>query len=88
MKPRDGFGLHIEFAHDMLAFSSDLCPAGLGERQINFRLPEEIGDGSIEVTLLGAGVSYGTWVCNDAREHQDARRASVSVCFVPIPVAT
>ena len=75
MKPRNGFGFHIDFAHRMLALSVDVAPAGLEDRQIRVALPDEIGEGGVELTHLGAGTGYLSFSCNHAREETSMRAA-------------
>ncbi len=50
MDPRDGFGLHIDFAHRVLARSVRVARSGLDDLQVRFAVPGEIG--------RGEGVSY------------------------------
>lgn len=73
MKPHDGFGLHIDFAHRVLSQSVYLSPSGLEEHQIGLAMPEELRHAEAELTQLGSGVSYLNWSCSDARDETTIR---------------
>lgn len=84
MKPRDGFGLHIDFAHRMLSQSVYLSPSGLEEHQIGLAIPEELGEAEAQLTQLGCGVSTFQWSCSDAR-HETTIRAEHGADYLTFP---
>ncbi len=68
MGPRQGFGLHIDFANSVLARSVDLSPSRIDDGKVSFLVPQRTARGAIELTQLGKGVGYGSWICDNARD--------------------
>ncbi|TVR89304.1 MAG: AraC family transcriptional regulator [Spirochaetaceae bacterium] len=68
MKQSDSVDLHIEFAHRMLGLSLDLSPSVPKDPQVSLPVPEEVGEGRLHMTQLGAGTSFLDWNCSNARD--------------------
>jgi len=68
MGPRQGFGLHIDFANSVMARSVDLSPSELNDSQAKRPVPQKIARGVMELTQLSPGVGYGSWICDDVRD--------------------
>ncbi len=66
MKSSTGFGMQIDRAGLELARRFDLFPSGLESYQVVHPLPNEVARGRIETTMLGHGVGYLRFNCEQA----------------------